>query len=254
VKTESKSFEAEPGEMLHDALTRASVLAGDTNEPVAFDFNGVTHEVLPMEPEESWRKRASERAGFPVLNREESAKQASDDLDRMAKEHADAIAAAGVMTEAQMRDADVPWIKTEEEFVAYVRSLADRPQDYGTCVYAMSMAAIAAKNYVAGKLGVTGFQAGAADMDFLKRARHMKHGFRVIDYGDLLYPQYWDAERTPVYQAVLRDRTTRALFAQAAANLIAKSPSASRDVIAHWTHLANNPGSAVVTPKGEVTP
>ncbi len=53
----------------------------------------------------------------------------------------------------------------------------------------MSLAAVAAFYYVSHKLGVTGFQASCADMDFLQRTRSMKSGFKILDYDDLLYPQ-----------------------------------------------------------------
>jgi hypothetical protein len=66
-------------------------------------------------------------------------------------------------TEAEMRDSEAPTHGTVEELAAYVRVLVERPHDYGTCVYAMSLAATAAFNFVAHKLGVTMFQASWGD-------------------------------------------------------------------------------------------
>src|SRR5688572_31227242 len=76
--------------------------------------------------------------------------------------------------EAALRDCDVPWPKTDEDLAAIIRAVSERTHTYGTCVYAMSIAALAAYYLMAHKLGVTGFQAGCADMDFIARARHMK--------------------------------------------------------------------------------
>lgn len=101
-----------------------------------------------------------------------------------------AIADAGAATEAEMREAPAPCPKTADELAAYIAGLCDRPHDYGTCAYAMSLAAVAAFHYVAHRLGTTGFQASCADMDFLRRTRHLEHGFMLVDASRLLYPQY----------------------------------------------------------------
>jgi hypothetical protein len=50
--------------------------------------------------------------------------------------------------ESDMRKAKVPWPQSEEELTEYINSLVYRNHDYGTCVYAMSMAAVAAFQYV----------------------------------------------------------------------------------------------------------
>ena len=154
--------------------------------------------------------------------------------EQMQAEWAAAIAKAGVATEEQMRDGDVPWPKSRDELVAYIDTLTERPHDYGTCVYAMSMAATAAFNYVASKLGVTGFQASAAAMDILRRTCGLKNGFRIISYDDLLYPQYWDAERTPIFRAVLREPRNARRFADEAARRLSEDSHASPTVRDHW--------------------
>lgn len=97
---------------------------------------------------------------------------------------------ASTQTEAELRELKVPTPSSPEELVSYIAALTDRPHDYGTCVYAMSMAAVAAFNMVASKLGVTGFQVSCADMDVLRRTRHMRGPFMLIDGANALYPQY----------------------------------------------------------------
>ena len=93
-------------------------------------------------------------------------------------------------TEQEMREAKVPTCHTIDELEEYIASLTEREHDYGTCCYAMSLAATAAFNYVASKLGVTGFQASCADLDVLRRTRNLKGPFLLIDGANMLYPQY----------------------------------------------------------------
>lgn len=150
------------------------------------------------------------------------------------------ISESGVMTEAQMRDAEVPWPHTPEELAAYIKSLVERPHDYGTSAYAMSMAAQAAFNYVGHALGTTGFQASCADLDFLRRTRMMKHGFRIINYNDLLYPQSFDKCNIRAVD-LLADNATG--LKKAVSERIEESPDAHPNVMAHWRMILALPDS-----------
>lgn len=94
------------------------------------------------------------------------------------------------MNEQEMRDSVAPTLDTLDELSQYIDGLVNQEHDYGTCVYAMSLAATAAFNYVARKLGVSGFQASCADLDILKRTRNMKGPFLIVDGENVLYPQY----------------------------------------------------------------
>lgn len=94
------------------------------------------------------------------------------------------------MNEKEMREADVPTPKTADELAEYVRSLTEREHDYGTAVYAASMAAVAAFNHVAHRLGMTGFQASCADLDIIRRTRRLHGPFMLIRAEDMLFPQY----------------------------------------------------------------
>lgn len=232
-------IEITPGMHLRDALEHAAEMADREHEAVTFDFNGVEHEVRPWESEGSRKARAEDRAGFPILTADEERESARKSMEDTAAKWAADIAAAGAMTEEQMRAADVPWPKSEAELTEYVRSLVERPHDYGTCVYAMSMAAVAAFNYVSGKLGVTGFQASCADMDILRRTRHMDRGFCIYNYADVLYPQYWaEEDRRAVFQSLMRDPDQRQRFRDEARKLLAESEHAAPAVREHWERLA----------------
>lgn len=92
--------------------------------------------------------------------------------------------------EHEMREASVPTPQTLEDLTTYINGLVNRPHDYGTCVYAVSMAATAAMQYVYDKLGMTGFQTSCADLDIVRRNRHIQGPFAIIKAEDSLFPQY----------------------------------------------------------------
>jgi hypothetical protein len=144
-----------------------------------------------------------------------------------------AIAAAGVETEAELRASKEAHPKTIGELSAYIEKLRDRPHDYGTCVYAMSLAAVAAFNYIAGQLGVTGFQASCADLDVIRRTRGIKHAFMIVKAEDLLYPQ---CDPLPAVIEFIREQ--RAELAPEAAKLLKGEHMAHPDVKAHWRELS----------------
>lgn len=138
------------------------------------------------------------------------------------------------MNEAEMRDADVPTPASLDDLNRYISSLVVRNHDYGTCVYAMSMAATAAFNYMASKLGVTGFQASCADLDVIRRVRRMKGPFMLIDGNDMLYPQYDLHSKLGEFID-----NNRGWAAEEAQKLLEKSDGiAAPAVVEHWQRLA----------------
>lgn len=153
--------------------------------------------------------------------------------DEMSARWAKEIEKAGAMTEQQMRDADNPKPKTAKELAEYVARLVDRPHDYGTCCYAMSLAAVAAFNYVSGALGVTGFQASCADMDFLRRTRHLEHGFMILNGENVLYPQYDLVEKAAKFV-----EEKRVELAPVARKKLGDAGGCHPDVKRHWEELA----------------
>ena len=137
-------------------------------------------------------------------------------------------------TEEELRKEKAPWPKTIEELSEYITSLVERDHDYGTCVYAMSLAATAAFYHVSTKLGVTGFQASCADLDFLKRTRHLDGPFMIIKGEDMLYPQY-------NLQENLREamESWKEWAAKEAKKNLETSDGAHPSVVAHWKELAS---------------
>lgn len=143
-------------------------------------------------------------------------------------------------TEAEMRAEKAPWPETVEALTEYITSLVERKHDYGTCVYAMSLAATAAFQHVASKLGGTAFQASCADLDILRRTRSMDGPFIILKAEDMCYPQYDLTEK-------LREAMDgwKEWVAEECAKKLEKScGDAHPDVKAHWERLASHKSNA----------
>ena len=136
-------------------------------------------------------------------------------------------------TEQEMLQAKVPTPQSQEELSTYINSLIDRTHDYGTCVYAMSMAAVATFNFVASRLGVTGFQASCADLDIIRRTRSMNCPFILLKAEDMLYPQY-DLHQK-LGEAM---QGWKGWVSEHAQQKLTELDYAHPDVVAHWVKLA----------------
>ena len=136
-------------------------------------------------------------------------------------------------TEKDCRDFKVPSFETKEELMAFIDSLDNLNHDYGTAAYSMSLAATAAFNYIAHRFGVTGFQASCADLDILRRTRHMEGPFMIINFEDHLYPQYDLRKR--LEESI---ENNKEWFKTEAAKKLAESPNAAPSVIDHWKSLS----------------
>jgi len=150
------------------------------------------------------------------------------------------------MNEKEMREAKVITPKNIDELITEIKKLTEMNHDYGTAVYAMSMAAVATFNYIASELHVTGFQASCADLDILRRTRQMEHGFKVIDFNRLLYPQY--VKEFPItYDSLLIENIEH--LSEAAKKNLNDCENAHPKVIKHWKMIANMPCK---TPQNEL--
>lgn len=138
-------------------------------------------------------------------------------------------------TEQELRAENDPRPETIEQLVEYISSLVNRQHDYGTCVYAMSLSAVAAFNFVAGKLGATGFQANCADLDILRRTRGLYGPFRIVDASDWLYPQY-----SPMNDLLDFKAKCDKWLAEQAQKLLdehASNGTAAESVVEHWKKI-----------------
>lgn len=145
------------------------------------------------------------------------------------------------MTEQLMRDAKVPYLETMNDLLKYIQDLKNMEHDYGTAVYAMSMAATATFNFMARTLGVTGFQTNCADLDVLRRTRDLPGPFMIVNLDNALYPQYDLHEQLDSFIhsniAWLREQAKRHLEE----NSNPGAYPAHEEVVAHWEALAKTP-------------
>lgn len=163
---------------------------------------------------------------------EEGKQAAAREREAVIKEAA-REAAGAVHDEAAMRAEKPPACKTVEELAAYIDSLVKGKHTYGTCAYAMALAAQAAFEYVARELGTTGFQCSCADLAFLGKVRNINGPFILLKASDALYPQY-DLhqklnEAMREWQPWLKEEAQKRLAVQ---------EGAASGVVAHWEKLA----------------
>lgn len=132
-------------------------------------------------------------------------------------------------------DADKQTIETLPDFMLHV--LNDYGHDYGTIVHAITACSIAAawaaNNTKQG--GITGFQAGALMWEFIRHWNHTnnKCGMKLIDYDNMLYPQY-----EKHFQKIISPKQWEGLQNEAKRNL-ENSSIAHPEVKAHWQRIVD---------------
>lgn len=102
------------------------------------------------------------------------------------------------MNEFELRDElvkkrnEIETIEDLAEFLKYVEENCN--EDYGGAPRAIAQACLAVAWHLAGKFGITGFQAGFVMWDFVRGWSYTnnKTSLRMVNYDDMLYPQYWD--------------------------------------------------------------
>lgn len=125
-------------------------------------------------------------------------------------------------------------IKTMDDLVDFLKYVESNCNyDYGVAPRSIAQSALATAWYMAGKMGITGFQAGFVMWDFIRdwKFRSNECGLKIVDYDNMLYPQYEDK-----FEKTIRSSTWRALQEQAKKNL-EDSEYANPAVIAHWESI-----------------
>lgn len=226
-----KTLDLYAGENIYHALQKLAKAA-----PARMEFNGT--EIIAQR-EHSFGDLCAEwerLTGRKVLTPDEQRREAAESLERMRTEQAESIASAKAQTADEMQAAPDPWPKSEKELASYIAALVDRPHDYNTCCYAMSLAAVAALNYVASALGCTGFQSSCADLDFLRRQRNLQGPFMLVDASKMLFPQY--DVLGDVKEFLESDDVRKWLKAEAEKNLAVDDQHSP--CVPHWKKLANS--------------
>ena len=226
------------GEHISVAISRAIDEARNRGVSVDLNFNGTVITLTASDSVETamqrWTAlREAEHAAYLASPEGRAAAAREED----AKKIVEAREARGVKhDEVQMRESKPPECPTVQALAAYIESLVDGKHDYGTCVYAMSLAATAAFDYVASQLGVTGFQASCADADFIRRTLSIKGPFILIRGEDFLFPQLNPIDK-------LREARVKwsEWLKEEADRRLQHSKGASEGVIRHWEGLSNAP-------------
>lgn len=128
--------------------------------------------------------------------------------------------------------------ETLPEFIRHV--INDYEHDYGTVCHAIAACSVAtawACNEMEGaRGGITGFQAGAVMWTFIRRWLYNRNkcGLRIVDYDDLLYPQY-----ASHFDGSISPRIWSAVQEEAKKLLEHVDPFTSNLVVEHWRKIAD---------------
>lgn len=117
------------------------------------------------------------------------------------------------------------------EFLKYVKENCN--YDYGVAPRSIAQAALATAWYLSNEFGITGFQAGFVMFDFIRdwNFSNNKCGLKIIDYDDMLYPQYYDE-----FEKTISRETFEELQKEAKENL-KNTEYAHPNVVAHWQSI-----------------
>lgn len=119
------------------------------------------------------------------------------------------------------------------EFLKYVKENCN--YDYGVAPRSIAQAALATASYLSKEFVITGFQAGFVMWDFIRywNFYNNKCGLKIIDYDDMLYPQYdYKFEKT------ISIETFKELQKEAKENL-KNTKSAHPNVVSHWKSIVD---------------
>lgn len=125
--------------------------------------------------------------------------------------------------------------QTPETLMGFINHVMnDYNHDYGTVCHAVAACAIAAA-WAANKApgacgGITGFQAGFVMWDFIRQWEFSsnKCGLKIVDYDNMLYPQY-----APKFAKTI-SKDTWVLLQKEAAERLKDCEYCRSDVINHW--------------------
>ena len=127
-------------------------------------------------------------------------------------------------------------IETLPEFMNHIMN--DYCHDYGTICHAVAacaLAAVWAANHHPGG-GITGFQAGFVMWDIIRQMNYPsnKCGMKLIDYDNMLYPQY-----AHKFEKTIAPNTWKALQEAAKERIEECDEFASETVVRHWKNIAD---------------
>lgn len=119
-----------------------------------------------------------------------------------------------------------------ENLEEFIKGLIENNNDYNSAVDSVAKAGLAAMYIMSHELGITGFQASCALWAIIREWQYSnnKTGMRMINYDDMLYPQYKD-KMTTIPKDVWEN------LQKEAANNLSRNKDAHPAVIAHWESI-----------------
>ena len=127
-------------------------------------------------------------------------------------------------------------IKSFDDLVTFLQRVKDNCNTgYSTAPRAIAQAALATAWYLSSEFGITGFQAGFVMWDFIRDWMYPdnKCGMKIIDYDDMLYPQYYDKFDKTISRDVFE------ALQKTAKKYLEESEYAHPAVINHWKSIVN---------------
>lgn len=127
-------------------------------------------------------------------------------------------------------------IKTFEDLTAFIKDVEEHYNcGYGEAPRAIAQAALAVAWYLSSKFGITGFQAGVVTWDFITgwNCIDNKCGLKLINYDNMLYPQYYYK-----FDKIIGSDAWKALQKEAQENLASSEP-VCQSVKTHWQNIVD---------------
>lgn len=143
------------------------------------------------------------------------------------------------MTEQEYKEyiyAKARSVKTKADLDELLKEVVESEDlDYGKIVYAMSACMIATSKYIDRSEvgGITDFQAGFIGLEMVREfmVYDNQAGMKIINYDNMLYPQY-----EVCFQKTISQKTWKSLQEQAEMKL-KETPDAHPEVIIHWKSI-----------------
>lgn len=127
-------------------------------------------------------------------------------------------------------------IKSFDELAAFLKDVeTNYGNGYGEAPRTIAQAALAVAWHLADVYGITGFQAGFVMWDFIRDWSYSgnKCGLKMIDFDDMLYPQYEDKFQKTIRRDVWDNLQNEAI------TRLEETSYAHPDVIAHWESIVS---------------
>ena len=127
-------------------------------------------------------------------------------------------------------------IESFDDLVAFLQRVKDTCNTgYGTAPRSIAQAALATAWYLSNEFGITGFQACCTMWDFIQGWQYSENecGLKIIDYDNMLYPQY-----SYRFEKSITQNTFEALQ-KVARQKLEDREWAHPNVVRHWESIVN---------------